>query len=92
MASPFTSKNPDISCVPILIREGRAALVNSFGIFKYMAAYSITQFTSVMILYNIKSNLSDWQYTYIDLFIISTLAFLFDLMVPTMGDSPTSPR
>jgi len=77
VASPFTSKKPDISCVPILIREGRAALVTSFGIFKYMAAYSITQFTSVMILYNIQSNLSDWQYTYIDLFVISTLAFLF---------------
>lgn len=77
VASPFTSKNPDISCVPILIREGRAALVTSFGIFKYMAAYSITQFTSVMILYNIQSNLSDWQFTWIDLFVISSLAFLF---------------
>ena len=32
VASPFTSKNPNISCVPNLIREGRAALITSFGI------------------------------------------------------------
>ena len=79
VASPFTSKTPDISCVPHLIREGRAALVTSFGIFKYMAGYSITQFVSVMILYEIYSNLSDTQYLYIDLFIITTLATVFGL-------------
>ena len=79
VASPFTSKTPDISCVPVLIKEGRAALVTSFGIFKYMAGYSITQFVSVMILYEIYSNLSDTQYLYIDLFIITTLAGVFGL-------------
>lgn len=34
-----------------LCREGRAALVTSFGIFKFMACYSLTQFSSVCILY-----------------------------------------
>jgi len=77
VASPFTSKTPDISCVPVLIRESRAALVTSFGIFKYMAAYSITQFVSVMILYDIFSNLSDFQFLWIDLFLITTLASVF---------------
>lgn len=77
VASPFTSKTPDISCVPVLIKESRAALVTSFGIFKYMAAYSITQFVSVMILYDIFSNLSDFQFVFIDMFIITTLAALF---------------
>ena len=32
-------------------REGRAALVTSFGVFKYMAGYSLTQFVSVCMLY-----------------------------------------
>lgn len=36
-------KVPDIRCVPTVIREGRAALVTSFGVFKYMAGYSLTQ-------------------------------------------------
>ena len=77
VASPFTSKTPDISCVPELIRESRAALVTSFGVFKYMAAYSITQFVSVMILYDIFSNLSDFQFLWIDLFLITTMTFVF---------------
>lgn len=79
VASPFTSKEPNISCVPELIKEGRGALVTSFGIFKYMAAYSLTQFTSVLILYSINSNLSDIQFLYIDLFLITIFAFFFGL-------------
>ncbi|KAF5303296.1 hypothetical protein FQA39_LY10035 [Lamprigera yunnana] len=77
VASPFTSKNADVTCVLDIIKEGRAALVTSFGIFKYMASYSMCQFVSVMILYSIDSNLTDIQYLYIDLFIISIFAFFF---------------
>jgi hypothetical protein len=74
VASPFTSRQADIGCVPLLVKEGRAALVTSFSIFKYMAGYSITQFVSVMMLYEVYSNLSDTQYLYIDLFVITSLA------------------
>ncbi|XP_055922264.1 polyamine-transporting ATPase 13A3 isoform X2 [Eupeodes corollae] len=77
IASPFTSRNPTIACVPSVIREGRAALVTSFGIFKYMAAYSLVQFISVLILYSIDSNLTDKQFLYIDLGLISIFAFFF---------------
>uniref|UniRef100_T1IVD7 Cation-transporting ATPase n=1 Tax=Strigamia maritima TaxID=126957 RepID=T1IVD7_STRMM len=82
VASPFTSKEPNISCVPTLIREGRAALVTSFGIFKYMACYSFTQFVSVTILYSIESNLTDMEFLYIDLFIIALLATAFGRTKP----------
>ncbi|XP_014299673.2 polyamine-transporting ATPase 13A3 isoform X1 [Microplitis demolitor] len=75
VASPFTSRETNISCLQSVIREGRAALVTSFGIFKYMAAYSLTQFVSVMILYEIDSNLTDFEFLYIDLLIISVFAF-----------------
>lgn len=91
VAAPFTSKTPDISCVPALIRESRAALVTSFGIFKYMAGYSITQFVSVMILYNIYSNLSDFQFVYIDLFLITTMAALFGFNRAYTGPLAPSP-
>ncbi len=50
IASPFTSNTPDIRCVIDLIREGRAAIVTSFGIFKFMAGYSLTQFITVALL------------------------------------------
>lgn len=36
-------------------RQGRAALVTSYGIFKYMACYSLTQFVSVSILYYVSN-------------------------------------
>ncbi|XP_015595674.1 probable cation-transporting ATPase 13A3 isoform X2 [Cephus cinctus] len=77
VASPFTSRETNISCVLAVIREGRAALVTSFGIFKYMAAYSLTQFISVMLLYSIESNLTDMEFLYIDLFVISIFAYFF---------------
>ncbi|VVC45388.1 Hypothetical protein CINCED_3A014162 [Cinara cedri] len=75
VASPFTSRKASIECVVRVIREGRAALVTSVGIFKFMAGYSLVQFLSVILLYYIDSNLSDFQYLYIDLFIISLFAF-----------------
>lgn len=34
-------------------REGRCSLVTSFGVFKYMALYSLIQFASVLILYTV---------------------------------------
>uniref|UniRef100_V5IBW0 P-type ATPase A domain-containing protein n=2 Tax=Ixodes ricinus TaxID=34613 RepID=V5IBW0_IXORI len=82
VASPFTSKVANISCVPTLIKEGRAALVTSFGILKYMACYSMTQFTSVLILYSLYSNLTDLEFLYIDLFLITLFAALFGRTEP----------
>ncbi|XP_050051478.1 polyamine-transporting ATPase 13A3 [Dermacentor andersoni] len=83
VASPFTSKVANISCVPTLIKEGRAALVTSFGILKYMACYSMTQFTSVLILYSLYSNLTDLEFLYIDLFLITLFAALFGRTEPS---------
>ena len=85
VASPFTSKEASISCVPELIRQGRCALVTSFGIFKYMAAYSLTQFISVMLLYEIGTNLTDFQFLYIDLFLICSLSAVFGRTQPYPG-------
>uniref|UniRef100_A0A8D0G0E1 Uncharacterized protein n=1 Tax=Sphenodon punctatus TaxID=8508 RepID=A0A8D0G0E1_SPHPU len=79
VASPFTSKRANISCVPDLIREGRAALVTSFCVFKFMALYSIIQYLSVLLLYSILSNLGDFQYLFIDISIIMSLAFTMSL-------------
>lgn len=45
----------------MIIREGRAALVTSFGVFKYMAGYSLTQFITIMQLYWLNTNLTDVQ-------------------------------
>ncbi|XP_054645226.1 polyamine-transporting ATPase 13A3 isoform X2 [Dunckerocampus dactyliophorus] len=79
VASPFTSRTPNISCVPSLIREGRAALITSFCVFKFMALYSIIQYISVTLLYSILSNLGDFQFLFIDMAIILFIAFTMSL-------------
>ncbi|XP_020494920.2 polyamine-transporting ATPase 13A3 [Labrus bergylta] len=79
VASPFTSRTPNISCVPSLIREGRAALITSFCVFKFMALYSIIQYISVTLLYSILSNLGDFQFLFIDMAIILVIVFTMSL-------------
>ncbi|XP_062374478.1 polyamine-transporting ATPase 13A3-like isoform X1 [Sardina pilchardus] len=79
VASPFTSTTPNISCVPNLIREGRAALITSFCVFKFMALYSMIQYLSVTLLYSILSNLGDFQFLFIDVVIILIIAFTMSL-------------
>ncbi|KAM9428179.1 polyamine-transporting ATPase 13A3-like isoform 1-T1 [Salvelinus alpinus] len=79
VASPFTSSTANISCVPNLIREGRAALITSFCVFKFMALYSIIQYLSVTLLYSILSNLGDFQFLFIDIAIILIIAFTMSL-------------
>ncbi|XP_054705791.1 polyamine-transporting ATPase 13A2 isoform X3 [Grus americana] len=76
VASPFTSRAANIECVPTVIREGRCSLVTSFGVFKYMALYSLVQFVSVLLLYTINTNLSDFQFLFFDLIITTTVAVL----------------
>jgi len=85
VAAPFTTSTPDIGCVLELIKEGRAALVTSFSCFKYMALYSLIQFTTVTLLYSFASSLGDFQFLYIDLFIIIPIAV-------TMGRTLPYPR
>ncbi|KHJ93431.1 haloacid dehalogenase-like hydrolase [Oesophagostomum dentatum] len=91
IAAPFTSKVADIRCVPTIISEGRAALVTSFGIFKYMAGYSLTQFVTVMLLYYISNILTDGQFMYIDMFLITLLAVLFGNTSAYENLCPTPP-
>ncbi|XP_027549015.1 cation-transporting ATPase 13A2 isoform X3 [Neopelma chrysocephalum] len=76
VASPFTSRVANIECVPRVIREGRCSLVTSFGVFKYMALYSLVQFVSVLLLYTLNTNLSDFQFLFFDLVITTTVAVL----------------
>ncbi|XP_072334439.1 polyamine-transporting ATPase 13A2 isoform X2 [Scyliorhinus torazame] len=82
VASPFTSKIDNIECVPMVIREGRASLITSFGVFKYMAMYSMIQFVTVLIMYSINSSLGDWQFLYFDLVITTTVAVLMGRTEP----------
>lgn len=56
-----------------------------------MAAYSLTQFVSVMICYNFGTNLSDIQFLYIDLFLITVFASCFGMTKPYEGELAKHP-
>ncbi|XP_004640987.2 probable cation-transporting ATPase 13A5, partial [Octodon degus] len=62
VASPFTSKTANIECMPHLIREGRAALVSSFGVFKYLTMYGIIQLIGTSLLYWQLQLFGNYQY------------------------------
>ncbi|XP_051515898.1 polyamine-transporting ATPase 13A2-like isoform X2 [Myxocyprinus asiaticus] len=91
VASPFTSKSDNISCVPLLIKEGRCSLVTSFSLFKYMALYSLIQFASVLILYTEKTNLGDLQFLFFDLVLVTVLAIVMGKGGPSDGLHPQRP-
>ncbi|GAB6022774.1 hypothetical protein CHUAL_006868 [Chamberlinius hualienensis] len=74
VAAPFTSKIPNVECVPEVIKDGRCALVTSFSVFKFMALYSIIQFVSVLILYTFYNDLGDTQFLFIDLVVATAVA------------------
>lgn len=77
IAAPFTSKEPNISCVSMIIREGRAALLTSFGVFKFIVCGSLAEFFCTIILYGIDCNLSSMQFLFMDIFLQLNLATFF---------------
>ncbi|XP_023320447.1 probable cation-transporting ATPase 13A3 [Eurytemora carolleeae] len=67
VAAPFTSRNVNISCVPYLIREGRATMVSAFASFKFGVAFCFTQLISVLMVFYIGTEPSDNQYLVVDI-------------------------
>ncbi|XP_063772481.1 probable cation-transporting ATPase 13A4 [Pseudophryne corroboree] len=79
VASPFTSSTPNIECVPHLLKEGRAALITSFCVFKYMALYSMIQYIGVLLLYWEKNSFSNYQFLFQDLAITTVISVTMSL-------------
>ncbi|KAG6813565.1 hypothetical protein H0H92_009957 [Tricholoma furcatifolium] len=78
VAAPFTSSTPDVGCVLEVIKQGRAL-------------YSLIQFTTVTLLYSFASILGDFQFLYIDLFIIIPVAVAMGRTLPYPRIHPKPP-
>ena len=74
IAAPFTSQVQDISCVEILLREGRCALTTSFQSFKFIELYAFIQFFTVTLLYTRDASLTKNQFVWIDLIALIPLS------------------
>ena len=73
IAAPFTYSRPNIGCVPLLLCEGRSSLITSFQLFRFMAMYSMIQFTATILLYFSQSNFGNWQFLMQDLVVVFPL-------------------
>ena len=74
IAAPFTSQVHNISCVIDVLREGRAALQNSFESFKFMVLSAVIQYQMVQYLYFYKTNVGNMQGLYQDLIVLIPLS------------------
>eukprot|EP01107_Rhizomastix_libera_P002909 TRINITY_DN1504_c0_g2_i2.p1 TRINITY_DN1504_c0_g2~~TRINITY_DN1504_c0_g2_i2.p1 ORF type:complete len:1151 (+),score=396.77 TRINITY_DN1504_c0_g2_i2:331-3453(+) len=80
IAAPFTSSVKSITSVVSLLKEGRCTLSTSFSLFKYMCMYSTLQFVSVLLLYSMHCNFGDWQFFYIDMFLVIPLTWALSIV------------
>jgi len=91
LAAPFTSRITDISCVDIILREGRAALVTSFQCFKYMSIYALIQTYNSAVLYYRGSGLTNLEFLYQDVYIVLPIALTLGMVQPTSKLSKKRP-
>ncbi|XP_056421368.1 probable cation-transporting ATPase 13A4 [Hyla sarda] len=81
VAAPFNSHVTNIQCVPELLKEGRAALVTSFCMFKYMSMFGLIEYINTLLLYWQRNIFGNNQFLFHD-FAIMFVIFL------TMSSTP----
>ncbi|XP_073434755.1 probable cation-transporting ATPase 13A4 [Dendrobates tinctorius] len=91
VASPFTSKIPNIECVPKLIKEGRNCLVTSFCVFKYIAMYAIIEFICLLLLFWKHKFLGVRHYLMQDVAITIAVTLTMSLTGPALKLAPYRP-
>ncbi|KAM3931839.1 putative cation-transporting ATPase 13A4 [Leptodactylus fuscus] len=91
VASPFTSKVPNIQCVPMLIKEGRNTLVTSFSMFKFLAMFQFVGVICILFLFWKQTLLGNYQYLMQDIAINITITLTMSLNYPAPKLAPHRP-
>ncbi|XP_063775362.1 probable cation-transporting ATPase 13A4 [Pseudophryne corroboree] len=91
VASPFTSKIPNIECVPKLLKEGRNALVTSVCLFKYLIMYTLVELICMMLLFWKQTLLGNYHYLMQDIAITVTVILTMSLTGPASKLAPYRP-
>ncbi|KAJ3273250.1 hypothetical protein HDV01_004608 [Terramyces sp. JEL0728] len=89
--APFTSADKKIKDIVELVKEGRCALETSFMAFKYMTLYPIIQLMMAATLNQIGAGLSNSQFLFDDMIIVTMLALLSLYTRPNDTLSTTKP-
>ncbi|XP_078521759.1 putative cation-transporting ATPase 13A4 [Lissotriton helveticus] len=85
VAAPFNSDVTSIKVVPDLIKEGRAALVTSLCMFKYMSLFQILEYIDALLLYWHRNLFGSNQY------LVHDFAIMFVIFL-TMSSTPPWPE
>ncbi|KAM8953105.1 putative cation-transporting ATPase 13A4 [Pelodytes ibericus] len=81
VAAPFNSSITNIECVSDLLKEGRAALVTSFCMFKYMSMFGLIEYINTLLLYWQRNIFGNNQ------FLVHDFAIMFVIFL-TMSSTP----
>jgi len=76
ITSHFSFKNDSISCITIILRNGRACFESNIMILKFIILYASLQLTIVMFLDDVNQDFTDNQYLYQDFLIALLLCIL----------------
>ncbi|KAJ3314645.1 hypothetical protein HDV04_005651 [Boothiomyces sp. JEL0838] len=91
IVAPFTSADKKIEDIVELVKEGRCALETSFMAFKYMTLYPIIQLMMAATLNQIGGGLSNNEFLFDDMCIVTMLALLSLYTTPNDNLSSTKP-
>ncbi|XP_069473532.1 probable cation-transporting ATPase 13A4 isoform X2 [Ambystoma mexicanum] len=91
VASPFTSRTPNIECVTELIKGGRCALVTSFTVFKYIMMYAMVLLIAIVLLYWHLKLFANLQLLIIDVAISTGVCLTISLNGPYPKLAPYRP-
>ncbi|XP_073531249.1 probable cation-transporting ATPase 13A4 isoform X2 [Phyllobates terribilis] len=91
VASPFTSKIPNIECVPLLIKEGRNTLVTAFSLFKFLAMYQFIGIVCILLLFWKSTFLGNYHYLMQDVAINIAVTLTMSLNHPAPKLAPYRP-
>lgn len=61
VAAPLTSRRASVGCMLTVIAEGRAALVTSFIIFKFIVIYAFVQVFAINVMYSYGLRIGNYQ-------------------------------
>jgi len=84
--APFMAYTDDISCVDIIIREGRTALSTNYEAFRYFCIYSLLQTSGMLCLIWLKTEFSDWAILYMDLIQAVLITYAIGSLTPLPRD------
>ncbi|XP_072266254.1 probable cation-transporting ATPase 13A4 [Pyxicephalus adspersus] len=85
VAAPFNSHVTNIKCVSELLKEGRAALVTSFCMFKFMSMFGLIEYINTLLLYWQRNIFGNNQ------FLVHDFPIMFVIFL-TMSSTPAYPK